>query len=74
LKKLNDKDKIFTITVRTAQNWIKESCELAGFINDDRSHPHSFRHSFAIATLLNKNDIKLRVLQKWLAALKLRIL
>jgi len=71
LKKLNDKDKLFTITVRTAQNWIKEACELAGFIGDDRSHPHSFRHSFAIVTLLNKNDIKLRVLQKWLGHSKI---
>jgi len=33
--------------------------------------PHYFRHSFAIATLLNKNDIKLRVLQKWLGHSKI---
>ena len=64
LKKLKPKDKIFEISRRSAHTWVKKACNFAG-IDDDRTHPHTFRHSFGVAVMLKK-DIKIRVLQKWL--------
>ena len=69
LKKLKAKNKIFDITRRTAFNWVKKSCSLAN-LGDERSHPHTFRHSFGIAVMMKK-DITLRVLQKWLGHAKI---
>jgi len=63
MQKLKDKDKIFNITRRTAYNWIKSACEIAR-LADDRAHPHTFRHSFAIAAVMN--GINIITINKWL--------
>lgn len=64
LKKIKSNNKIFDISRRSAYTWVKKACYLAG-IDDDRAHPHTFRHSFGVAVMLKK-EIKIRVLQKWL--------
>jgi len=55
--------KLFEISYATGYRWINESCKQAG-INDERAHPHTFRHSFAINCILQ--GISPAVLQIWL--------
>ncbi|WP_158408489.1 tyrosine-type recombinase/integrase [Desulfosporosinus fructosivorans] len=43
---------LFPFTSRTAFNYVKKACKKADFI-DDRSHPSSFRHSYALHCLMN---------------------
>lgn len=56
-------DLMFSFTRRTGLNLIHLSCAHAG-INDKRSHPHTFRHSFAVNCILQGTPIT--VLQEWL--------
>lgn len=60
---LKRNDKLFNVSTRAAYNWITYACRLAG-IDDDRAHPHTLRHSFAINCLLQGTPIT--VLQDWL--------
>ncbi|MBP2652950.1 MAG: putative integrase [Firmicutes bacterium] len=46
-------DKLFSISRKTAYNWIATACIKAG-INDGRAHPQTLRHSFAV-NLLSQN-------------------
>jgi len=46
-KCLGCNDRLFSFTQRTAFNYFKKACTLAG-ISDKRTHPSSFRHSYAI--------------------------
>ena len=43
---------VFPFTSRTAFNYVKKACKKAGCI-DNRSHPSSFRHSYALYCLMN---------------------
>jgi integrase len=56
-------DRLFNVSTRTAYNWVTLACNAAG-INDERAHPHTFRHSFAINCLIQGTPIT--VLQDWL--------
>jgi len=58
-----EEDKIFPISSRRAREIVEKICIEAG-INRVKSHPHAFRHSFAIYCLLNR--VPLPTVQKWL--------
>jgi len=62
-QKLKPKDKIFNISRKTAYNWTKKACEIAGF-KDDRVHPHTFRHSFAINSLTQEKPVPIQELKR----------
>lgn len=55
--------KLFSYTRRTGFNYVHSACSQAG-ITDERCHPHTFRHSFAINCLLQ--GVPITVLQEWL--------
>jgi len=50
---LTRSDLLFKVTRKTAYNWIEKACNEAGY-NDERCHPHTFRHSYAI-NLISQN-------------------
>lgn len=56
-------DRLFDFSRRTAFNLVRSACSQAG-ISDDRCHPHTFRHSFAVNCLLQ--GVPITVLQEWL--------
>lgn len=56
-------DLMFSFTRRTGLNYVNSACSDAG-INDKRTHPHTFRHSFAVNCILQGTPIT--VLQEWL--------
>ncbi|MBI5286724.1 MAG: tyrosine-type recombinase/integrase [Deltaproteobacteria bacterium] len=62
-KGLRGRDRLFPITRQRAFQVVGEACSKAG-IERDRSHPHTFRHSFAIHCVLS--GAPLPVLKKWL--------
>lgn len=43
---------LFPFTSRTAFNYVKKACSQADY-KDNRSHPSSFRHSYALHCLMN---------------------
>ena len=47
----------------TAYNKVKKACGLVE-LNDDRSHPHTFRHSFAVNCIMH--GVPITVLREWL--------
>ena len=51
-KGLRRDDQLFPIGRKTAYNWCRKACEMAGYF-DGRAHPHSFRHSFSMNALRN---------------------
>jgi integrase/recombinase XerD len=60
---LKRKDKLFSYNRITAFNKVRKACNLAG-LNDDRDHPHTFRHSFAINCIMQ--SVPVTVLREWL--------
>lgn len=60
---LRGRDRLFGITRQRAFQVVKEACHKTG-IDRDRSHPHTFRHSFAVHCVLS--GVPLPVLKKWL--------
>lgn len=56
-------DYLFNISRKTAYNYVRKACNIAG-IFDDRSHPHSFRHAYAVNCILH--SVPVTVLQQWL--------
>lgn len=50
LHRQKDEEKIFTFSRPTAYRIVHEACAKAGF-KDERAHPHTFRHSFAVHLL-----------------------
>ena len=60
---LKKNDKLFEVSGKTAYNWVNKACLVAGF-DDDRCHPHAFRHSFAINSILL--GVPVTVLKQWL--------
>ena len=56
-------DKLFSFKRITAFNRVRKACKLAG-LNDDRDHPHTFRHSFAINCIIQ--SVPVTVLREWL--------
>lgn len=57
-------DRLFNITDRTARRWVEICCRRAGIIDDDRNHPHAFRHSFAVNCVLQGTPLV--IIQKWM--------
>jgi len=60
---LKREDKLFQYNRKTAYNYVLEACTVAG-IKDERSHPHTFRHSFAVNCILH--GVPITVLRDWL--------
>lgn len=60
----NRSDKLFSQSYSTLRRWAREACKRAGFEGDKRSHPHTFRHSFAVNCLIQQ--VPITVLQEWL--------
>ena len=56
--------RLFPFTRKTAYLKVQFACQYAGFNDDERSHPHSFRHTFAVNAIMN--GVPLPVLQNWL--------
>jgi integrase len=56
-------DRFFPFERKTAYNHVREACRLAG-IDDERCHPHTFRHSFAVNCILH--GVPVTVLREWL--------
>ena len=56
-------DRLFKITRERAWQIVKETCRRAG-MDRERSHPHTFRHSFAVYCVLN--HVPILVLKDWL--------
>ena len=62
-KALKRKDKLFSFNRVTAFNKTKKACKFAK-LNDERGHPHTFRHSFAINCIMH--GVPITVLREWL--------
>jgi integrase len=60
---LKRKDTLFSFNRITAFNKVQKACRLAR-LNDERSHPHAFRHSFAINCIMQ--SVPVTVLREWL--------
>jgi integrase len=54
---------IFSIARRSAYDQVKRACREAG-ITDERAHPHTWRHAFAVNCILQ--NVPITVLQNWL--------
>lgn len=61
--KKRDLRKVFHYNRATAYEYVRHACVVAGFA-DDRAHPHSFRHSYAVNCLLH--GVPVTKLQQWL--------
>jgi len=56
--RIQDNEPLFKMTPRAIQKMVKEACRRAGFDGDDeRTHPHTFRHSFAVHHVLNGTPV-----------------
>ena len=62
-KRLQPEDKLFKFSRFRAYQIVKEACRKAG-ITDERAHPHTFRHSYAINLL--SQGVPIIVVQKLL--------
>lgn len=56
-------DKLFNIDRKTGYNWVAFACKNA-FPSDERNHPHTFRHSFAVNCLTQ--GVPITTVQNWL--------
>ena len=56
-------DRLFQFNRKTAYNYVREACILSD-IKDERCHPHTFRHSFAVNCILH--GVPVTVLREWL--------
>ncbi|MCG2722288.1 MAG: site-specific integrase [Thermodesulfovibrionales bacterium] len=62
-KQLKRGDRLFLFNRKTAYNHVHQACTVAG-IQDERCHPHTFRHSFAVNCILH--GVPVTVLREWL--------
>jgi len=62
-QELKRKDPLFSFNRITAFNKVRKACKLAR-LNDERGHPHTFRHSFAINCIIQ--SVPVTVLREWL--------
>jgi len=62
-QELRRKDPLFSFNRITAFNKVRKACGLAR-LNDERGHPHTFRHSFAINCIIQ--TVPVTVLREWL--------
>lgn len=63
LKGLKRGDNLFQFSRKTAYNYVRNACSFAG-LTDDRGHPHTWRHSFAVNCITQQ--VPVTVLQQWL--------
>lgn len=56
-------DKLFPIDRKTGYNWVSAACENA-YAGDERNHPHTLRHSFAVNCLTQ--GVPITTVQNWL--------
>ncbi len=61
--KIGDEERLFPLTRFRVFQIVKEACKRAG-IEDERAHPHTFRHSFAVHCVLH--GVPVLVLNEWL--------
>ena len=64
-EKLESSDFLFKFSRQWAFKIVKKAVLQAGF-EEDRAHPHAFRHSFAINCLLQEEPVPITVLKEWL--------
>ncbi len=62
-KGLKRGERIFPFNRKTAYNYVREACKLSN-TEDERCHPHTFRHSFAVNCILH--GVPVTVLREWL--------
>jgi site-specific recombinase XerD len=62
-KQLQREDHVLKITRQRAHQIIKDAVLKAGF-DKERAHPHTFRHSFAVFSVLS--DVPIIVIKNWL--------
>lgn len=62
-QRLGRADKLFDIDRKTGYNWVAYACKNA-FTGDERNHPHTFRHSFAVNCLTQ--GVPITTVQNWL--------
>lgn len=63
LKGIKRGDYLFQMSRKTAYNYVRNACHFSG-IYDDRGHPHTWRHSFAVNCIIQQ--VPVTVLQQWL--------
>lgn len=63
LKGIKRGDHLFQMSRKTAYNYVRKACNMAG-VFDDRCHPHTFRHSFAINCIIQQ--VPVTILKEWL--------
>jgi integrase len=56
-------DPVFDFQRNHAHRLVRKACELAG-IDDERAHPHTFRHSYAIVCLTN--GVPITTVRRWM--------
>ena len=56
-------DRLITVSRQMVRIWVQEAARRAGLL-DDRAHPHTFRHTFAM--LCVKNSVNFWSLNDWL--------
>jgi site-specific recombinase XerD len=61
--------RLFSVTRQAVFDAVEKSCKLAE-LYDDRAHPHTFRHSFAVHCVLS--GVPLVVLNEWLGHADIR--
>ncbi len=60
---INESTRIFPYSRATAYRIVLKACTQAG-INDQRAHPHSFRHSYAVHLL--RQGVSITTLKEWM--------
>ncbi len=60
---LKYRDPIFSFQRNHAHRLVRKACKLAG-IFDERAHPHTFRHSFAVVCLTN--GVPITTVRRWM--------
>jgi site-specific recombinase XerD len=62
-EKVPGEERLFPVNRFRIYQIVKEACQKAG-IDDDRAHPHTFRHSFAVNCV--RGGVPVLVLNEWL--------
>lgn len=63
VKGLKKGEPVFSISRKTAYNYVNHACHVAG-ITDSRAHPHTWRHTFAVNCIVQ--NVPITVLREWL--------
>lgn len=61
--RLKPTDRIFSFTRQNAYALVRRACAWAG-VTDDRAHPHTWRHTFAVTCL--SQGVPITVVRRWM--------